>query len=155
MRWPDRIRRIRRVLLAEVYPRRLVAEAVFELARARLRTLGPARAFTDDFGALIRIDRPAHPVAAADRLEAARLGRLVEAAGRSLPFRARCLQQSIALRRMLARRGIPAIVHLGVARDHADRVRPDEAAHAWVAVGPQIVSGGGALDRYATVARFG
>ncbi len=86
---------------------------------------------------------------------AARIGALVAAAGAAMPFRARCLHQSIALRRMLSRRGIPVVVHLGVARDQTDRGRQDFAAHAWVSVGPRVISGDGALEKYATVARFG
>lgn len=135
--------------------RRLAAEAAAELLRARVRTLLPARHYTRDFGTITRTGT-AGEVGPEQRLEAARIGRMVAAVARYMPFRALCLQQAIAVRRMLARRGVPAAVLLGVARDQRDRAQPGagRAAHAWVEVGGMVVSGAGELSRYAVVARF-
>jgi len=152
MRW---FRHLRAFVHAETYPRRLIVEAAFELVRARMLTRGSARSFTKELGTLLLEERSPGPMAEPKNAEAVRLGALVSAVGSAAPFRARCLQQSIALRQMLSRRGIPAVVHLGIARDRAQRAGTDDAAHAWVSVGARVVSGGGALENYATVARFG
>ena len=138
--------------------KRLALEAAWELLRARLLTLRPATVYTPAFGTLVETEPPVDPVPGpvAGRAEAEEIGHVVEVVGRCLPFRALCLQQAIAVRRMLNRRGIPAVVYLGVARDRVDRARTDlgQAAHAWVAVGSRVVSGDGVLEKYAIVARF-
>ena len=56
-----------------------------------------------------------------------RAAELVELAGRHAPVRDTCLKRALVLRRLLARRGIETVLHLGVARS------PDDfAAHAWL-----------------------
>jgi hypothetical protein len=136
----------------------LALEAAWELLRARILTLRPATVYSPALGTLVETDPPADPGGdpVTGRAEAEEIGHVVEVVGRCLPFRTLCLQQAIAVRRMLTRRGIPAVVYLGVARDQADRARSDlgQAAHAWVAVGSRVVSGDGVLEKYAIVARF-
>jgi hypothetical protein len=136
----------------------LALEAAWELLRARILTLRPATAYSPALGTLVETEPPAGPPAGpvSGRAEAEEIGHVVEVVGRCLPFRALCLQQAIAVRRMLNRRGIPAVVYLGIARDRVDRAQADlgQAAHAWVVVGSRVVSGDGVLDRYAIVARF-
>ena len=68
----------------------------------------------------------------------------------ALPFRARCLQQVIATRRMLTRRGCPATIVLGVSREAGGEL----GAHAWLRVGGQIVSGDGPLHRFSVIGTF-
>jgi hypothetical protein len=138
--------------------RALALEAVGELARARLVTLLPARIYTRDFGTM---NDASGAVAVADCPEAAaktgcEIGRMVETVARAMPFRALCLQQAVAARRMLRRRGVQATVYLGVNRASAGRKAAGQgnAAHAWVAVGSQVVNGDGNLGDYAVVARF-
>jgi len=147
-------RRISAFLLAPATRKGLALEAAWELLRARILTLRPATVYSPAFGTLVETEPSAGPVTG--RTEAEEIGHVVEVVGRCLPFRALCLQQVIAVRRMLTRRGIPAVVYLGVARDQADRARPDlgRAAHAWVVVGSRVVSGDGVLEKYAIVARF-
>jgi len=132
----------------------LALEAVGELARARLITLLPARIYTRDFGTM----NGASGAAAVDACPAAaaEIGRMVEAVARAMPFRALCLQQAVAARRMLRRRGLRATVCLGVKRNAADgdTAGQGSAAHAWVEVGSQVVNGDGDLGDYAVVARF-
>lgn len=134
--------------------KRLALEAAWELLLARILTLRPATVYSPAFGSLVEAEPAAYPVTGVT--EASEIGHVVEVVGRCLPFRALCLQQVIAVRRMLTRRGIPAVVYLGVARDQADRARADlgHAAHAWVSVGSKVISGDGVLDKYAIVARF-
>lgn len=132
----------------------LALEAACELLRARILTLRPATVYSPALGRLVESDLPVRPVS--DGPKAGEIGHVVEVVGRCMPFRALCLQQAIAVRRMLNRRGIPAMVYLGIARDRADRAQIElgRAAHAWVTVGSRVVSGEGVLEKYAIVARF-
>lgn len=68
---------------------------------------------------------------------ARQIGRSVAAVARNLPGRPQCLAQALAARAMLKRRGIASELNLGVNKDRAA-----VNAHAWLAVGSQIVTGG-------------
>jgi hypothetical protein len=140
----------------------LALEAAGELARARLITLLPARIYTRDFGTMNGAPGAA-AVAACPEAAAeigceigCEIGRMVETVARAMPFRALCLQQAVAARRMLRRRGVRATVCLGVKRNAAARTKAGQggSAHAWVEVGSQVVNGDGNLGDYAVVARF-
>ena len=63
--------------------------------------------------------------------------RAVERAARHCPTPAKCLSQALAASWMLRRRGITGTINLGTARDAAGRL----AFHAWLTVGPHIVTG--------------
>lgn len=64
------------------------------------------------------------------------VGLKVAAAASRLPWHPTCLRQAVATRRMLSRRRIPSVIHLGVSN-------PGEfAAHAWVTVAGYAVVGG-------------
>jgi hypothetical protein len=147
-------RRINAYLHAPMTRKLLALEAAWELLCARILTLRPATVYSPALGRLVETDPPVG--ALSDCTDAEEIGHVVEVVGRCVPFRALCLQQAIAVRHMLDRRGIPAMVYLGVARDSNDRPHADlgRAAHAWVAVGPRVISGGGVLEKYAIVARF-
>ena len=80
-------------------------------------------------------EAPASAESSADG-PAAGVGRAVERVARMLPWRPRCLPQAIATRRMLNRRRIPNLGHLGVVG-----TAPLET-HAWVTVGGAVVQGG-------------
>ncbi len=149
-------RRVDAFVRAPAARKGLALEAAWELLRARILTLRPATVYSPALGTLVETEPPAGPVTGRAEAEAEEIGHVVEVVGRCLPFRALCLQQAIAVRRMLTRRGIPAMVYLGVARDRADRAQADlgRAAHAWVTVGSRVVSGEGVLEKYAIVARF-
>ncbi len=53
------------------------------------------------------------------------------------PFRAVCLQQAVAASLMLGRRGLPADVHFGVAKDDLGVL----SAHAWCVSRETVVTG--------------
>lgn len=72
-----------------------------------------------------------------------RVARAVSAAAQLIP-RATCLTQALAAQQLLARRGEPSELHIGVARDP----RRGVTAHAWLAAHDRVVIGGGALERY-------
>jgi hypothetical protein len=71
----------------------------------------------------------------------------IDAAARRTPWRSKCLEQAIAGKWMLRRRGIASTMYLGVVHN------PFEA-HAWLRVGRMNVTGGSRVDRYAVVATF-
>jgi hypothetical protein len=144
---------MRGFLRADAPRRRLALEAVWHLAIARLLTLAPPRFYTRAFGML---DGPAGELGEPSAALAEETGAMVARVAACLPFRAQCLQQSIAVRRMLLKRGLRVSVYLGVSRCRDDRAAPElgRAAHAWVEAGGRIVSGAGDLDRFVVVARF-
>jgi Transglutaminase-like superfamily len=74
-----------------------------------------------------------------DRIAIARdVARILEATSRHLIFRASCLEQSLVLWWLLARRGIPADLRIG-ARKEAERFE----AHAWVESGGVVLNDSG------------
>jgi hypothetical protein len=66
------------------------------------------------------------PVTREQQIVAVRLGFLVAKVLDPLPFDSRCLMRSLVLTAMLARRGIPSSLVIGV------QPEPEFAAHAWV-----------------------
>lgn len=70
-----------------------------------------------------------------------RIGALVDRAGRML--RATCMPRALALARILASRGIPCELRLGVRRSGSGL-----AAHAWVSGGGGVLIGGAGTDEY-------
>lgn len=139
-RRPGRLRR-----LAALGPRRrrLLAEAVVRLAQARLALrLRP-------FDKAIRAGLVPPASVAGDRI--ADCAWAVTAAAARVPWRAMCIEQGIALQRMLRRRGVDASLHYGLAID------PDRAmkAHVWVSVSGTVVIGGDPIGDYSCVATFG
>lgn len=122
----------------------LAAEALAWLALARAAVvLLPFRVLSRRLG-LVRGETPTTVVASpASR----RVAWAVAAAARRTPWRSKCLEQAIAAKAMLRRRGIESTLYLGV-------VREPMAAHAWLRVGEHNVTGGQDVSRYAVVASF-
>lgn len=141
-------RDLRAFLRASGRRRGVIFEAVWELIRARIDTLRPAEHYTSRLG---RLDAEAAEPTDEQAGRAADIGRLVERVARWLPFKTLCLQQAIAVRRMLDRRGVPAVVYLGLAKEARGGQRE---AHAWVKTGPRVVSGDVDLARFAVVGVF-
>jgi hypothetical protein len=63
-------------------------------------------------------------------------------------WRSKCLEQGLAAKAMLRRRGLPNTLYVAVAREVALE------AHAWVRSGDICVTGQAEFDRYTVVARF-
>ncbi|MEM8699686.1 MAG: lasso peptide biosynthesis B2 protein [Pseudomonadota bacterium] len=126
---------------------KLRREAAWGLLRARALTLLPAKIYTKALGRLGR-DEPA-ACSDADRLLTRAIGEAVAAAAARSPVRAACLEQVIATRRMLRRRGLSGTISLGIAREG------DLAAHAWLTAGGEVISGQAPLDDFAVIGRFG
>jgi hypothetical protein len=65
----------------------------------------------------------------------------ISAAAAHLPWNSSCLVQALAAQRMLQRRGIPGVLHLGAALGSAETARVRLAAHAWVKSGGEFIIG--------------
>jgi hypothetical protein len=79
-----------------------------------------------------------------DRSSADRIVWAVEAAGRRLPGAGTCLTQALAAQVLLARRGNPAQLRIGVLKGEEGRLE----AHAWLESKGRIVIGGSELERF-------
>lgn len=131
--------------------RRLVAEAIVALVSARVRSALPFRRLAARMGGMVAPHVPA-PALGLDA-EAERVVRKIRwaigAVAPWMPFRALCLQQAIAARMMLTRRGIGSVLHLGV-----DTSTPTMTAHAWLEAGALKVTGYPVDPALIEVARF-
>ncbi|CAA7615401.1 conserved hypothetical protein [Candidatus Terasakiella magnetica] len=82
--------------------------------------------------------------------EIARVRWAIMAAAARLPGTSSCLSRALAGLLVLARRGLPATLHMGVAR-----AKSGGAAHAWLVSGQYDVSGGGdAASGFVPIAAF-
>lgn len=83
---------------------------------------------------------------------AQRIGEAVKRASKNVPYRAVCIQQAVAAKIMLGRRGIPSVMHFGVGRteDENEKIR----AHAWLATANVEVTGYPLDDGLTEIAYF-
>ncbi|MEM7188660.1 MAG: lasso peptide biosynthesis B2 protein [Pseudomonadota bacterium] len=136
---------------APPHRRKLAIEAAWFLTLARIDTLTPAPRY------LAKLGTPAKdatdPGLTTQQLDqAAEIGQVIEKVADFLPFRALCLQQVLAGRRMLRRRGIPATIHLGLSMGSTDLQQfDDRSAHAWMTAGGKVINGDGALEKFAVL----
>jgi len=135
-------RRLRRLGAANV---RLLAEALpaLAVASAAIRLVPFKRLAA-------RASRPGPRGAVPEEAWLRKLAWSVDAWGSRVPWRALCFEKGLAVHRMLRRRGVPSVLHYGVARDSAGGL----AAHVWVTVAGRPVIGGEEAPRFACVARF-
>ena len=129
-----------RKLLALAAPERALlvqAWALLVVADLALRSLSPARVLALPARALGR------PRPAGTEPDARRLGWLVSVAARHAPVDATCLTQALVVAWLLARRGVPATVRIGVARRDGAL-----GAHAWVERDGAVVFDTAGADRY-------
>jgi hypothetical protein len=96
------------------------------------------------------VDAPIKP-RRADNSSAEMVVWAVEAASRQTPGVKTCLAQALATQVLLARRGYPALLHIGVVRGEQEQFQ----AHAWVVTqeGKVVIGGSGLeLERYTPLA---
>jgi hypothetical protein len=79
-----------------------------------------------------------------------RVGAGVLKVSRNVPWTSKCLDQAIAAKVMLSRRGISATVYFGVRNDEQGEL----AAHAWLRSGAVYVTGGLNRRRYTVINTF-
>ena len=81
-----------------------------------------------------------------------RVGAAVRRAARALPWEAVCLPRAVAAKMMLSRRQVSGTLHLGA---KGAGTATGMTAHAWLSVGPVIVTGGAERPGHAELVRFG
>jgi Transglutaminase-like superfamily len=155
-----RLRLIRRLLVRfrQIDNRRraLLAEAVFALLAARLMVaLMLFSQLTRRFGEMVspsdgRRLKPGDPCDVQQASVAGEVSWAVTRAARYVPFKAACLQQALAARTMLLRRGIPSVLHFGAARGET---KPLDS-HAWLDAAGVEVTGYPVGERLAEIACF-
>jgi hypothetical protein len=67
----------------------------------------------------------------------------VEVAGRYVPRVGSCLTQALTIQAMLARRGHPTVLRIGVVKDEGEKLQ----AHSWLESGCKVLIGGSGLER--------
>jgi transglutaminase superfamily protein len=126
----------------------LFAEAMVRLGMARLMVaVLPFRFLAKRLGEHER--ETTHEDDPASQATIRRVRWAILAACRRAPWRCKCLEQSIAAKRMLRARGVATTLYLGVARPGAIE------AHAWLRCGSVFVCGGDGASRFAVVSCFG
>ena len=122
--------------------RRLRGHTFKEVRAAVLRPVAGRAAGANDGGL--------RPLSAATPDEPRRIGEAVESAARYVPG-AQCLAQSLSAQVMLARRGLPSIIHFGFLRSSETG---ELEGHAWLEAQGQIVTGDVGLDNFTRTATF-
>lgn len=153
-----RLRLIRRLLVRfrEIDNRRraLLAEAVLGLLAARLAVaLMLFSQLRLRFGKMVPpsdTGKTSDPCDAGQAFLAKEVSWAVTRAARYMPFKAACLQQAIAARNMLRRRGIPSVLHFGAGRGET---KPLDT-HAWLDAAGIEVTGYPVEEGLAEIACF-
>ena len=135
---------IGKIWRAPVSEKLMIVEAVWELLRARWRVkYGKFSRWRSHLGAVQALPQQSGggevDIAPDTLARAKRLGRIVRAVARRMPFRANCLPQAAAAQLMLQRRGIQTgRLYIG-----AKKVGDETPLkmHAWLFVGPVCVTG--------------
>lgn len=146
-------RKLRTAVRMRHADRLLVAEAVVALATARLRSLLPFRILARQLGELVPPPAgapSASPLSDAQQRAVRSIRWSIGAVAPWMPFRAVCLQQAIAARAMLDRRGIHSVLHLGVDGSGGTGL----SAHAWLDASGIGVTGYPVDPGFAEVGRF-
>ena len=139
-------RRLRKFVRLPAAERRLLIKAALLLAATRVGVwLLPFRTVRRVVARMA--DAPAG-FRSADRSSMEEVVRAVGRAGRLLSCASTCLTEAVVAQVMLARRGHPATLRIGVARSEEGRFE----AHAWVESGGRVMIGGHELGRYAPLA---
>jgi hypothetical protein len=152
------LRKARALLRLTSASRMLMVEAFVALAVARISlVVFPFRKVAAQLGAIVPLQdgvarHAVKPAESRDRALARKVGWAVTRMARHAPFRAVCLQQAIAAKMMLRRRGVASAMHLGVASPEA--LGAPLQAHAWLDVGCTPVTGYPIAEGFVEIARF-
>ena len=80
-----------------------------------------------------------------------RVGRMIRAASRRLPWQCLCLTQALAGKLMLARRGIESTVYIGVKKDPSKEVLE---SHAWLKWQDRCITGARGHENFTIMTDF-
>jgi hypothetical protein len=92
------------------------------------------------------VERPEHADASRDVQWA------IERSKNWAPWEVTCLMEGVAAKMMLARRGIPSTLYLGVTSQAEENPLK---AHAWLRCGARIITGAEGRERFTVVSTFG
>jgi Transglutaminase-like superfamily len=135
------VRRLSSFLRLTPTDRRLLIQSVLWVASIRLGlSLLPFRLLRQ---LLARVAQRATPPSDGDPASIPKVAWAVRTASRYVPA-ATCLTQALAAQVLLERRGLPARLHIGIAKDPSGKL----LAHAWLESGGRIVVGGRGRRRY-------
>lgn len=87
-----------------------------------------------------------------DQTLAKRIGKIIELVARYTPWESQCLVQAIMARTMFGFYKISYVMHLGAAYD--SEAQKNFMAHAWIKVGPWVVTGRAGHERYGVLCSF-
>jgi hypothetical protein len=125
--------------------RLLVCEAMLTLAFARLIVLTVPFRFLAPW--LSRVPQ----TSSSDKALILRVRKTITVAARNVPWNAVCLQQAIAAKAILARRGCGSSFHLGANYCAQGTL----IAHSWLVAGDTVVVGAAGIGSVTPLARFG
>jgi len=80
------------------------------------------------------------------------IGEAVRTAAGNTPWESACLAQTLTAQKMLSKRGIGGIFHLGAAMD--DAAGEEFKAHAWLLCDNAIITGEAGHEQYAVLSTF-
>ena len=128
----------------------LIIESTMWLARARLAVLLlPFRYVARHMGEAQGFTTADPMLPGGHRRLATRVGWAVGVSSRRTPWKTPCLVEAIAAQRMLTRRHLPSVLHLGLTKEGGTMT-----AHAWLQCGELMLTGGGPVPEYTPVASF-
>jgi hypothetical protein len=144
------MRKLKRVLRLSVADKVLLLEALVLLALARMAVLLlPFRWVARALGKP-KLQTPEERQVSANVGRIRRVSAVVHKTSRNVPWTSKCLDQALAAKIMLARRGIPTTIYFGVNNDEQGNL----AAHAWLRCGTLYVTGGATRRNYAVIHTF-
>ena len=126
----------------------LFVEAMLRLFFARVLVVAlPFRILSRRLSAHMRESTSVHDAAHEPLLRRVRWA--IAAASRRAPWRCKCLEQGVAAKMMLRKRGVANTLYMGLARADAA-----VEAHAWLRSGATYVTGGAGRERFTVVSTF-
>ena len=144
------MRRVRRVLGLPLKAKGLMVETLVLLALARTAVL--LLPFRWVARALGREEAAASPLrnTPASTRQVRRIGWMVEKVSNNVPWTSKCLDQALAAKIMLARRGYATTVRFGVKKSEHGEL----AAHAWLTSAGVCVTGGRTRRQFTIINTF-
>ncbi|MDX8378198.1 MAG: lasso peptide biosynthesis B2 protein [Mariprofundales bacterium] len=124
----------------------------FALIRALL-LLTPFRLLAPYLGRHHKNYELASVVTEQQRLLAWRIGQITERIAGYTPWESKCLVQAIGARLLLGWYGIPYVMYLGVTKPKGQSIKAMKA-HAWLCVGPWIITGRDGHKAFTIVSTF-
>jgi hypothetical protein len=143
------LKKLKTIVLLPLDEKLMLLEALVLLALARLAVLvlpfrWVARVLGKQEKETPRQDDPANAALVLH------IKKMMQRTSRNVPWTSKCLDQAVAAKIMLARRGIAATVYFGVKNDAKENLK----AHAWLRCGTLYVTGGRMRRRYTVINTF-